>query len=243
MRLRPMFPCRTETTRDRRAQMTGHTLAMMEDFHRGCRGADLHFTLRQLIGNAVPMAVKLDVVVDVDAGGLPLTVAVTLAGQRLQRGPVQHVEQRLARTFLLAEGPRIEPGQQFTDGFVDLAQGEERPLSQRHQNPTFDDQHTGLYLSFIARFSRPCRNDRDPIVGGHLFVGAVDAGLIAAGLGDTGLQVVGNDDFRHAGKVVEGTNVGSDPVAESLCPGGFGEGVVTGAEHGDEQLGIARFAR
>jgi hypothetical protein len=68
------------------------------------------------------VAVKLDVVVDVDPRCLPLAVAVTLTWQRLECRPVHGFKQRLPRTFLLTEGPLIETGQQFGDRFVDLTQ-------------------------------------------------------------------------------------------------------------------------
>lgn len=83
---------------------------------------DLDFLLRELIGNAVPVAVTLDVVVDVDAGGFPLAITIAFARQRPQRGAVKGIEQRLARAFALAEGPLIKPQQKLGDRFVGLAQ-------------------------------------------------------------------------------------------------------------------------
>jgi hypothetical protein len=41
-------------------------------------------------------------------------------------------------------------------------------------------------------------------VRSHLFIGAVEAGLIAAGLGHAGLQVVRDDDLRHAAEEFKG---------------------------------------
>ena len=93
----------------------------MEYLDRGRRSADLDFALRQLIRHAVPVTIKLDVIVDVDPGCFPLAVAVALAWQRLESGPVHRFKQRLTRAFLFAERPLIETAQQARDGFVDLA--------------------------------------------------------------------------------------------------------------------------
>ena len=56
----------------------------------GLRGeAHVHFLTYQRVGDAVEVAVDLDVVVDVDAGLLPLGVFEGRRGQRLQGGPLQ----------------------------------------------------------------------------------------------------------------------------------------------------------
>src|SRR4051794_30401929 len=48
----------------RAAGMATDSLAVVEQFDRGCRVAGLQLLARELIGNAVVMAVDLDVIVD-----------------------------------------------------------------------------------------------------------------------------------------------------------------------------------
>jgi len=76
----------------------GDALALMEDLDGGGGGPDLHLALGELVGYAVPVAVELDVIVDVDAYRLPLAVLVALGRQRLQRRAVQGFKQGFART-------------------------------------------------------------------------------------------------------------------------------------------------
>ena len=74
-------------------------------------------------------------------------------------------------------------------------------------------------------------------MGRHLGVGPVDPGLVEAGLGDAGFQVVADDLARHAAKIGEGADMGADPLLQTLAPAGLGIGEVGGAEGGDEDLG------
>jgi hypothetical protein len=68
----------------------------VKDLHRRGGRADLDLLLRELVWHAVPVAIDLDVVVDVGACRCPLAVLVTLGGQRLQRGFVDLREEALA---------------------------------------------------------------------------------------------------------------------------------------------------
>src|SRR5690606_13902251 len=58
-----------------------------------------------------------------------------------------------------------------------------------------------------------------------------------------GLEIVRYDDLGHAAEELEGAAVGGDPVRQRLRVGSLGVGVATGPQHGDEDLGRARFAR
>jgi hypothetical protein len=78
-------------------------------------------------------------------------------------------------------------------------------------------------------------------VVGQLLIGGVEIRLIAAGLGDTALEVVGDDQLRHSAEVLEATGVTHHPLLQALAPGRLGVGVVGSAEYGHEDLGLAQF--
>ena len=49
------------------------------------------------------------------------------------------------------------------------------------------------------------------------------------GAGDSGLEVVGDDDVGHPTEGSKGPHMGANPVRETLCPRGFDIGIVGGA--------------
>ena len=61
---------------------------------------------------------------------------------------------------------------------------------------------------------------------------------IATGTGDSGLQVVRDQQLRHATEEVQHALVQADPVGQRLGPGGLGIGVAGGPEHPDKDLGL-----
>jgi hypothetical protein len=70
----------------------------------------------------------------------------------------------------------------------------------------------------------------------HLLVSRVQIRIVAAGPGDAGLRVIGNDQPGHAAEELEGAHVGGEPVDQLLVGCGFGIRVGTGAEHRDEKM-------
>jgi len=69
-------------------------------------------------------------------------------------------------------------------------------------------------------------------VRGHFFVSPIDARLIPARLGHTGLQIVRHHDLGHAAHKLEGAHMRTDPVGQSLGQARFGIGIIAGAQHG-----------
>ena len=78
--------------------MAGHPPSLREDLDRGGAQAHLHPLADQLVGDAVAVAVDLDVVVDVDGGHLPGGELVGLRRQRPQRRSVDLLEEALRAT-------------------------------------------------------------------------------------------------------------------------------------------------
>ena len=84
------------------------------------------------------VAVDLDVVVEVDARLAPPGVLIALGRERLERGPVQVLEEAAPAALGLLERPLVERRQQGLDRLADFAQREERLVAQRRQNPPSD---------------------------------------------------------------------------------------------------------
>src|SRR5205085_2479246 len=104
------------------------------------------------------------------------------------------------------------------------------------------DQHAIFYLGFVAGASGAGRYHTDAVMTGHIGIGGIDLGLVAAGAADRALQTIGDHDLGGAAEVLEGSGMGPDPVGELLSQSGFGEGVGRGAPDGDKELGWDRIA-
>lgn len=193
--------------------------SLLADSPGGCRGAELHFAPCLLIGNAMPMAVKLNAAVDVDAGRPAIAAAVTLVRQRMRRGTVRRVEQRLARAFVIAEGSRTEPCQRFADGLVAPGTAAFAAPLKSNVFPPAGRLRPWPYRDVFSA----SLGSWPPIADCPLFVCAA--------------QVARNDDLRHTAGESKRSRVRVDPAATCLYPCGFRERAVAGAEHGD---GVAR---
>lgn len=188
------------------------------------------------------MAFEFDVIIQARTCLLPLGEDEALGRQRVQRGPVQLLEQFAARARQFTKRPLVETRQQFPNRFVQFAEREEAALAQRRQNPALHDEHARFDLGFVAGMPGPRRHHGHAVMRGPVLIGAVQLRLPVAGLVDAGFPLVGHDDLRGALEVLEHARVGADPVRQAACPGGLGIGVVTGAQHGDEDVGGARLA-
>ena len=82
--------------------------------------------------------------------------------------------------------------------------------------------------------ARTRRHDCNPVVHGPFLIGAIQLRLPVARLVHAGLPLIGHDQPR--GPVEEGqrARMRADPIRQPAGPGGFGVGVVAGAEHGHE---------
>jgi hypothetical protein len=83
MRLRPVSCIRRRPVRQATAQMTGHALALIEDLYRAARVADVRLLANQLIGCAVVVLIRLDVIIEVYTRLLPLRILEPPGRQRL----------------------------------------------------------------------------------------------------------------------------------------------------------------
>lgn len=186
--------------------------------------------------------VDLDVVVDAQRDRLPLGVGEGLRGERLQRRTIEALEELPPARAVLLHLAVVQHDQQLGDARVELGHREEGLVAQRRQQPPLGLQHADLDLRLVPRLARPCRQDRRAVVPRHLLVGALDAGLVAAGLGDPAPQLVADRGLGHAPVELVGADVTRDEVGPALRGARLGVGVAGGAEHRDEQLDLDHLA-
>jgi hypothetical protein len=77
-------------------QMSSDPLALEKDLNSARRQPNLDFAAGKAVGNAVEMALELDMVVDADPANAPLGKAIGLRRQRVEVGPIELFEQRPA---------------------------------------------------------------------------------------------------------------------------------------------------
>ena len=178
------------------ADVAGDAGVLVEALHRGRGVAQVDLFADQPVGNAVVVALELDVIVDVHGGPLPLGELVGLCGQRLEFGPVDLLEGLTPAAGQLLEGPEVELFQQLGDAPVELSQAEEALVADARQDPAFDYQDPAFHLGLVAGLLDAGGQDGGAVVIGHLQIAGVEVGLVEAGLGDAGAGVVGHHRAR-----------------------------------------------
>lgn len=109
----------------------GDAPAFVEDLHDVRGETHLNLGVQQPVRNRVVVTVHLDVIVEADAGLLPLGVLVGLGRQRLEGRLVEGEEARLPATLEPLEGAAIVDGEQLPEGLVQLRQRGEAPFPGR----------------------------------------------------------------------------------------------------------------
>jgi hypothetical protein len=180
------------------------------------------------------VVVGFDVVVDVDLGVPPGRELIALRRKRPKCGPIQQLEQDLARAVHLLERAHVDGRHAVCDRHVRLADRTKALVTQSGDDPTLGEEHAGFDLGLVG----PRRDDRDAIVGCHLLVGGVHVGLVTVRPGDARTQVVADHDLVTAAHELEGVGVRGHPVQELLGGNGLREKVVRRAGDRHEQLGV-----
>ena len=207
-----------------RPYMDGDALAFVEDLDAPGRHPRLDLSAGEAVGDGIIVGVDLDVIVDADSGQAPFAVFVSAVGQGLERRPVDLFEQLAAGDAEPTQGlALVELGHEFAERGVDVGEAGEDPAPEPAQQPTLDDQHRLLNLGFVARLSRPRRENGGSVMSRHLGIGSVDLRIVEAGLDDGGLRIVGHEKFGGAADRLEGADMGVDPVGQRLRPGRPGE--------------------
>ena len=124
-----------------RSHVHGDPLALDEDLHGAAGDPHLDFAAREAVGDAVEVALDIDVIVDADPAHAPFGEDIRLGRQRLECGPVELFEQLPARDAEPTDRPLlVEPLEQLADRCVQLGEAVEPAVAQTTDEPTLDNQ-------------------------------------------------------------------------------------------------------
>ena len=179
-----------EGSRHSAADATSAAPALVEQLDGRGGVARLDLLVEELVGHAVGVPFDLDVVIDVDAAGRPLRHDVAGGGQGPERRAVEPRIDRPAADAELLQRAVVERVEPRPDRGVQRREAEEGVVPQPGEDPPLGHQDARLDFRLVARL-RGARRDHDgAVVGGELLIGAMDAGLIAAGPRDGTLELV-----------------------------------------------------
>src|SRR6266478_5004761 len=106
-----------------RSHVHGDPLAPGEDLDGAPGEAHLDLDAREAIGNAVEMALDIDVIIDANPAHAPFGEDIRLDRQRLERRPVEFVKELPTRDAETADRSLVvEPLEQLTHRRVQLGQ-------------------------------------------------------------------------------------------------------------------------
>jgi len=211
------------------AGMRGDALASEVDLERSGGKAEFDLLGDQSVGNRVVVSFKFDVVVDVDLRELSLREDERSIRQRPKHGLIEFCKQFPTTGAVASHGTIVELFKELSDPTIEFCQREKRLVAKHGQDPALHDLDGHFDLGLVLWLARSGWQGRRAVVLGHLFVGALKAGLVTTCFCDAALQLIRNEQFRHAAEVLEGANMGGDEVGRLLTFRGFRIGVVRGA--------------
>src|ERR1700751_3855166 len=200
--------------RDRRVLADLVTALMHGDASRveealDSRGAEARLDLMadEVVRNAVVVTIDLDVVIDADARSLPERVLVRGDRQRLHRRTIERLERRTPIGRQSLERALVQFNHERRDRGVELVQAKELPVPQARQHPPGDQEYSLFYFGFVPWVERTRWDDHATVVARELLIRALQDRLVAVGLGDADLRVIGHVDRRRTSKCAHRPNV------------------------------------
>ena len=94
----------------------------------------------KLVGNAVVVAIHLDMVVDVDPGLFPLRILIGGGRQGNEGGFVNGVKEVFSCGIEFLELAGVEVGEFLGNAVVEFCQGEEGVIPESGQDPAFGNE-------------------------------------------------------------------------------------------------------
>ncbi|MPM92091.1 hypothetical protein SDC9_139225 [bioreactor metagenome] len=143
--------------------------------------------------------------------------------------------------FLFLEGFGVEPLELLGYPLVQFTDTEEHPVPERRQDPRGDDSDRSFGIRFVPGFPDPRRDDRRAVVFRQFTVDPVDDGVVPVRPGDSGFEVVGNQDAGHAAEVPEHVHVRGQPALLVLVGEGLHIRVPAAGEYTDEYISALPF--
>ena len=195
-----------------RNQITALSRVLHQQSMETVGDADIDEFADQAVRRGIPMTIDLDMIVGRDAATLPAGKDIGLVRQRRQPGAIDLGEQIGAAGAEATHLAGVEVDDQSPNSGIEFRQGKETLIAQAGENPSLRDLHGDLHLRLVLRPPWPRGQDRGPVMGCHLGIAAVEAGIIAIGIGHGGLEIVADHELRHAAEVAEQIGMHTDPV-------------------------------
>ena len=158
-------------------------------------------------------------IVEIYTRALPFGELPIGSGQWIESGALDLLEQLAPADAEFAHGPLVHALHDEHDGGVAFGERKENPPAQSPENIGLRKSHSRFDFRLIAGLVGARRENADGIMKRHGAIGAVDLGVVKRGLVDAALQIVGNQQFRHAAKEPEHSHVRAGPVRQLLRPG------------------------
>ena len=200
-------------------------LAAIKNLHRALCDPYLQRHAHQGMGHAVAVTLKLDVLVDVNLHRLEHSQLPGLHWQRSQSRCIDLGKDTGAAPGQFLKRLVVELHQERRNGLVDLIDSLEFLVAQAHQNPALHHLYGRLSFGLVLRVAGPRGQHRGTVMAGKVQHRVVGTGLVAVGVGNQGLGVVGHDEFDNTAIKAQGLCGGAQPIGGGFTWCGVGEGV------------------
>ena len=218
-------------------------LAFVEQLDRARCDPRLDLVPGKAVRHRVEVPLDLDVIIEAGAPHPPFGEDVGLGRQGPQGWPFDGLEQLPPG---LPEGAQdtslVQVVEHVADGGVQFRQAVEDPMPQPAEEPALDDEHADFDLGFVARATRPGRQDGAVVMGRHGGVAAVDLGVVQARPDHRHLGIVGYEQRRRAAERLHRSHMRGDPIGQRLAPTRLGIAQARRSEDGHEEVSLADLA-
>ena len=177
--------------------------APLKHFDGRRRQPNVELLMDERIWDGVAMVRDVDVVIDVHARLAPLGVDEALGRQRPQSGPIETLEEILARQPAVAfHRPGVQIGEELADARVQRRERKEGLMPEPREDPALRHLDADFRLRFITRLGRSRGDDRRAVVCRPLFVGALEDRFVAARVANAGPELIRDNGRGDAANIL-----------------------------------------
>ena len=187
-------------------------------------------------GVVVPVAAEVEMAVVGHLQGRVAAYLERLGVERPEPGLVGGQEAFLAGAGDLRHALGVERRHLLLYRVVELVLRVERRVPEGREHVAVDQLDHVLHKRLVFRLVGAAGHRGAAVVVAEVLHHPADLRLVAVGLGDGGLEVVGDDDAGYTADVTQAALQGEEEVLDTLGADGHGEAVVRGRERGDEHL-------
>ena len=196
------------------ALVQADALTAIKDLDRARGDAHIDLGADERVRDRIEKVVDLDVIVEIDARAPPFGEFPILLGQGRERFALDLLEQLATADAEFTHRPAVHALHDERDGLVAFGEREEGLTPQSPENVGLRKPHAGFDFRFVARLSRARRQDADAVMRRHRAIGSVDLGVVERRLVDAALEIVGNQQLRHAAEEAEHAHMRPGPVRQ-----------------------------